>query len=297
MDKLAAMQTFIRVVESGAFSRAATLLDLPKSTVTRQIQALEQQLNITLLHRTSRRLTLTEQGRAYYLGAVQWLEQLRQFEGGVIGAGQAPSGVIHVSMPHTLAYHKVIPHLADFYRRYPDIQLTLNLANHAIDPIEAQVDCVVRIGALMNDALIARSLGTLERITCASPDYLQRHGTPMHPNALRRDHQMIHVVSPQSGKPFIHQLLRQDERVTLDGDWLFAVNDANAALHAARAGLGVVTTYRFLAEEALRRGELVTILPDWQCEPAAVHIAWPENRHLASKVRYFIDWIRELFNR
>jgi len=295
MDKLQALRVFVRVVDAGSFTRAAELLAMPKSAVTRQIQGLEQSLGITLLLRTSRRLSMTEQGAAYYQGATKLLAQVDMLDGSVTASALTPRGKLRVEMPNAIAYHLVIPALPDFLQRYPDLQVDLSVGNRAIDLIAKNVDCVIRVGAMMNDALIARSLGTLAMITCASPAYLRRFGTPLHPKELARDHTLVRIASPQTGKVFDHVLLRDGESQEISGRWQFSVNDSTAALTAARAGLGVLTTYAFLAKPSLEQGELRRLFVDWQGENISVHIAWPENRHLASKVRLFIDWIRDLF--
>ncbi|OON42008.1 LysR family transcriptional regulator [Izhakiella australiensis] len=296
MDKLSAMRSFIQVVEAGSFSRAAELLALPKSTVTRQLQALENDVGSKLLHRTSRRLSLTTAGEAYYQGALSVLEQLARLDSRVVADGATPGGLIRVEMAGALAYGRILPALPDFLSRYPELQLELSVGNRTIDLIEQRIDCVIRVGPLRNDALIARSLGALEMVVCAAPCYLARNGTPQHPAQLARDHHIVQVASPQSGRAFQHTLTRDGEEIALQGRWQLSVNDATAALSAACAGAGVVTTYRFLADEALASGKLVALLPQWRLAPVPVHIAWPENRHLASRVRLFIDWVRLLFS-
>lgn len=295
MDKLENMRTFVQVVDSWSFSRAAELMDLPKSTVTRQVQALESELGVKLLHRTSRRLSMTEQGEAYYHGAIRLLSQMEILDSNVQAAAQAPRGKIRVEMPNAIAYRRVIPALPGFLMHYPDVQVEVSVGNRTADLIAQNIDCVIRIGELHNDALIARSLGVLPMITCAAPAYLQKHGVPEHPQDLIRDHTLVQIASPQTGRVFEHQVFKDEQSVTVRGRWQFSVNDSTAALTGAIAGLGVLTTYRFLAQEALDNGALVPLFPEWADEQVPVHVAWPENRHLPSKVRYFIEWVRALF--
>lgn len=295
MDKLAAMQTFIRVVDAGTFTRAADILNVPKSTVTRLVQMLEKEVGVKLLHRTTRQLTVTQEGALYYEGAVRLLDQIGQLDASVVSATRAPKGKIRIDVSGAIAYKLILPALPTFFTQYPAVQIDLSVGNRAIDLISESVDCVVRLGPLLNDFLIARPLGTLQMVTCASSDYLARHGMPSHPSDLEKNHTLIQIASPRSGRSFIDELQRDREKVTLAGSHQISVNDSTAALISALAGLGVVTTYDFLISEHLATGLLQRLFPDWEGELVPAHIAYPANRHLAHKVRVFIDWVMALF--
>lgn len=297
MDKLDAMHAFVRVVDAGTFTRAADLMNVPKSAVTRQIQALERFLGVKLLHRTSRKLSLTEAGSHYYQGALRLLDQMNSLESSVTGATQSPRGKVKVEMPGAVAYNLVLPSLGSFFEQYPDVQLDLRVGNRTADLIADSVDCVIRVGPLMNDSLIARPLGFLGMTTCATPGYLAKHGIPDHPTQLESGHTLVQLASPQSGRAFTHDLKRGDERITLSGGHQISLNDSTAALTAGLAGLGVLTTYTFLVKPHLESGALVAVCPEWEGEQIPVHIAFSENRHVASKVRVFMDWTCELFTR
>lgn len=297
MDKLSNMRTFIRVVDSGSFVRAAELLDMPKSTVTRQIQALEEELGVKLLNRSSRALNLTEQGAVYYQGSLRLLENHATLDSNVQTSALRPRGKIRVEMPNALAYCRIIPALPDFLARYPDIQVDVSVGNKTINLIEQNIDCVMRIGDIHHESLIARSLGTLEMVTCAASAYLDRYGIPSHPSELARNHTVVQIASPRTGQMIVHELSRDNQVEKIDGSWHFAANDSMAARTAALSGLGVITTYRFLVDEFLKNGQMMALFPDWHSQRIPLHIAWPENRQLPSKVRIFIDWVRELFLR
>ncbi|CAI1141828.1 D-malate degradation protein R [Serratia quinivorans] len=290
------MRSFVRVVDSGSFVSAARLLNIPKSTITRHIQALEHELGTKLLNRTSRTLNLTEQGQIYYQGTLQLLENLDTLDSNVQTSAMQPRGKVRVEVPNALAYCLVIPALPDFLARYSDIQLELSVGNRTVNLIEQNIDCVIRIGELYNDALIARSLGELAQVTCASRTYLERSGQPAHPADLAQGHTLIQIVSPRTGQRVINELYRDRQVERISAQWQFAVNDAMGARTAALNGLGVVTTYRFLVEEYLSSGQMVELFSDWSIQRIPVHIAWPENRQLPSKVRIFIEWARNLFN-
>lgn len=295
MDKFSAIRSFLQVVETGAFTRAAESLGLPKSTVTRQIQALENELGVKLLHRSSRRLSLTEQGEVYHQGAQALLIQAKKLDSSVSGAAGTWRGQLRVEMPGALAYCLIMPRLGDFIDRYPDLQIITSVGNRTSDLIENQFDCVIRIGPLRDDSLIARSLGVLPMAVCATPAYLKRHGKPSHPNELVHFHH-IQVRSPQSGRSFEHQLTKANESFPLNGPFQVSVNDAYAAFSASRAGLGIVTTYAFLVADALKKGELIRLFDDWKVDELPVHIAWPDNRQLAPRIRIFAEWVREQFS-
>ncbi|EPL7543804.1 hypothetical protein AZ029_004946 [Klebsiella pneumoniae] len=295
MDKLEGMKAFIRVVDAGSFTRASEQMGLPKSTVTRLVQALENALGVKLLNRTSRRLNMTEQGEIYYQGTVNLLEQMDVIEGNIRAVSGLPKGKVRVEMPHALGCYYVIPRLPEFIAAFPDVQIEVSISNQTSDLIGKNFDCVIRIGHLYHESLIARSLGTLKLMTCASPEYLNRRGKPDQPGELMQEHTVIQLVSPHTGRPFEQKISKHGHDVSLRGQWSLSVNDSVAAFNAGKAGLGVVTTYQFLVEDLLKAGDLIELFPEWQGEEIPVHIAWPENRHLPAKTRAFIDWIRKTF--
>lgn len=295
MDKISAMKAFIRVVEAGSFTRASEQLGLPKSTVTRLVQGLESSMETKLLNRTSRRLNLTEQGSIFYQGALKLLDQLSILESDIRTDAAGTKGKIRVEMPHALGCYHVIPRLHEFTERFPGVQIEAGISNQTSDLIEDNYDCVIRIGNLYHESLIARFLGSLKMVTCASPDYLSRRGRPEHPGQLSQEHTLVQISSPRSGRAFEHKVSRTGLDVQLRGEWVISVNDSVAAFSAAKAGLGIATTYRFLAEEHLKKGELVDLFPEWQHDEVPVHIAWPENRHLPVRTRLFIDWVRTIW--
>jgi LysR family transcriptional regulator for bpeEF and oprC len=295
MDKFTAIQAFLRVVDAGSFSKAADLMNVPKSSVTRMIQMLEQDLRVKLLHRTTRQLTVTLEGASYYEGAVHLLAQMDELDSSVARATATPKGRVKIELPASVAFMIVIPALPEFTARYPDIQLELGVSNRSVDLISENIDCVIRVGAIINDSLIARYLGDLSMLTCAAPRYLKDRKRPSHPSDLETEHTLIRIVSPRTGRFAAPELVKGDERVTIGGAHRVSVNDSTAALVAGIAGLGVLTTYSFLVQQHLENGSLELVLPDWSSGSAQVHVAYPANRHLANKVRVFVEWVSELF--
>lgn len=298
MDRLTAMQAYVRVVEAGTFTKAADSLDLPKATVTRLIQTLETHLRTKLLNRTTRRVTVTPDGAAYYERAVRLLGDLEELEGSMSQARVTPRGRIRIDVPGVVGREMIIPHLPEFYAKYPDIQIELGVSDRTVDLISDNIDCVIRGGELTDQSLVARRISEFRFITCATPEYLRRHGTPVHPRELGEvPHRMVGYFSARTGKVMSDTFRRGDDSVEVVGNHVIAVNDANAYLNAGLAHLGVVQVTCFMAAPLIKRGELVRILEDWDAEPIPVYVVYPPNRHLSSKLRVFVDWVVELLGR
>jgi len=297
MDQIQAMRAFTRVVEAGTFTKAADSLSLPKASITKQIQALESRLKVRLLNRTTRRVTVTPDGAAYYERTVRLLSDLDDIEASMTNAQASPRGKLRVDVGSSTARLVLIPALQSFYDRYPDIQLDLGVSDRPVNLITDNVDCVIRGGELTEQFLVARRIGRLPFINVAAPAYLQRHGVPQHPHDLDQGHYTIRFFSPRTGRLYPHEFEKGDERLELDTPYKLSVNESNAHMAALLAGLGISQAARFLAAPYLASGELVEVLPDWQHPPLPVHVVYPPNRHLSAKVRAFVDWAAELFAR
>jgi DNA-binding transcriptional LysR family regulator len=241
-------------------------------------------------------MTVTEEGRRYYWGALRLLANIDVLESDVSSARSRPRGWIRVGVPGTLASSIVISALPDFFTQYPDIAIDLKIDNRSSDLIERGIDCVIRIGSIVDDRLVARPLADLDFVTLASPAYLSAHGRPINPQDLEDHHTRIQVVSPRTGRVYRHTLSRGDERISPRASHHLTVDDARAALAACRAGLGIVITYALLAAPYLASGELETVLHDWDCGSASVQVAYPATRIPAQRVRAFVDWVQNLFD-
>lgn len=292
------MQAYVRVVEAGTFTKAADSLGLPKATVTRLIQTLETHLRTKLLNRTTRRVTVTPDGAAYYERAMRLLSDLEELEGSMNQARMTPRGRIRIDVPGVVGREMIIPHLPDFYAKYPDIQIEMGVSDRPVDLIGDNVDCVIRGGELTDQSLVARRIGEFRFVSCATPEYLRRHGTPAHPRELgEAPHRMVGYFSARTGKIVGDTFRRGDEVVEVVGNHTIAVNDADAYLQAGLAHLGVVQVTCFMAGPLLKTGELVRVLEDWDTDPVPVYVVYPPNRHLSSKLRVFVDWVVELIGR
>ena len=296
MDQILTMRVFARVVEAGSFTKAADSLGLPKATVTKQIQHLEARLRVKLLHRTTRRVGVTPDGAAYYERAARLLNDLDELEASMGNARTNPQGRLRVDVGSSVASLLIIPALSTFFDRYPDIQLDMGVSDRPVDLIGDNVYCVIRGGELTDQSLVARRIGTLPFITVAAPDYLRRFGVPQHPQDLEQGaHQMVSFFSPRTGRMFTDDSEKDGETFALASNYRIAVNESNAYLAAALAGLGVTQMATFMAAPYLVNGALVQVLPEWKTPPIPIHVVYPPNRHLSAKVRSFVDWAAEFF--
>lgn len=297
MDQIQSIRVFARVVEAGTFTKAAESLDLPKGTVTKMVQHLESRLKVKLLNRTTQRVTVTPDGAAYYERTARVLNDLDDIEASMTNAQASPSGRLRVDVGTSVAQHIIIPALADFYRRYPDIQLDLGVSDRAVDLIADNVDCVIRGGELLDQSLVARRVANMALMTVASPAYLQAHGTPTHPDQLGSEHTMLNYFSPRNGRPFINEFEKDGQTVEIAGPTRLSVNESNAMIAAVLAGLGVAQMGAFTAVPLIERGELVQVLADWSTHTIPLYVVYPPNRHLSAKVRAFVEWVAELFSK
>ncbi|HSY95783.1 MAG TPA: LysR family transcriptional regulator, partial [Steroidobacteraceae bacterium] len=290
MNKLQAMQVFARVVETGGLTRAADSLQLPKATATTLIQQLEASLGVKLLNRTTRKVSVTTDGAAYYPSCLAILALVRETEESLGQRHASPQGLLRVEVPTLIARLVIVPALPGFFARYPDIQLELGCSERRADLIEEGIDCAVWIGELEDSTMIARRIGLLYFGTCAAPSYLAAHGQPHHPDELTA-HRCINHFSPRTGKIFEWVFAKNGVRTQTLLRGHIALDDENSYVAAAEAGLGVAQIPAFVLKEAMERGSLELLLGDWFAEPAPLNVVYPQNRHLSVKIRVFVDWV------
>ncbi|MDN6859866.1 LysR family transcriptional regulator [Pseudomonas sp. CAN2814] len=298
MDRFDAMQAFARVVETGSFTKAADTLHMSRTSVTQLIQQLEARLRVRLLNRTTRKLNLTADGAAYYERVVRLLADMDDAETSLSTAAAVPRGRLRVDVPSPLARLLLIPALPDFHERYPDIQIDLGVSDRMVDLIDQSVDCVVRGGELTDLSLMARKIGDLQLGVFAAPAYLQRAGVPQHPSELENSqHRVVGYLWARTGKPLSYAMHKAGENLQVHGRPVLTVDDGNAYLAAGIAGMGVLWLPRYMALDALARGELVELFGDWSLQSMPLYLAFPPNRHVSAKLRVFIDWVTELMAR
>jgi DNA-binding transcriptional LysR family regulator len=294
MDKLDSMQLFTRVVELRSFTQAAQALNLKRSTVTDAIKQLETRLNIRLLQRTTRHVSPTLDGEAYYQRCLRILADVEDAE--MAFAGAQPKGLLRVDVHGSMARHFLLPGLPDFLAQYPDIEFYMSEGDRLVDLVREGIDCVIRAGELKDSDMVARALGTLPEITCASPDYLQRFGTPKTPDDLT-GHRMIGFRSSATGGllPLVFQTQGKMREILLPTS--LSVNGAESMKEAARRGMGIIQVPHYGLLEDLAQGSLVQILADYPAGSLPVSLLYPRNRQLSPRVRVFIDWMVKEFAR
>ncbi|OUM02841.1 LysR family transcriptional regulator [Variovorax sp. JS1663] len=295
MDRIDAMNTFVRVVEAGSFTRAANQLDLPKATVTRLIQGLEQDLQVRLLHRSTRSLTVTPEGASYYERIVQLLDDLAEIESATRQSRGKPSGKVRIETTAAIGTMVIVPALAGFYRDYPDVGIELSIGNKTVDIVAEGVDCAIRAGEVSEQLVVARRIGDFQFATCATPGFLAAHGTPRTPAELSA--QATIGLMAGNGRPLPFRFFDGTSESEVALNHRLAVNDTNAYLAAALAGLGIIQAPTYTVHGAIQAGHLVLLLQDWQTPVHPVSVVYAPNRYLSAKVRVFIDWTVALFER
>lgn len=294
MDRIVQMRAFARVVETGSFTKAADSMDLPKASLTRLVQALEARLRVQLLTRTTRKVSVTQDGAAYYERTMALLSELEAIDQGMLHDQSKPRGRLRVDVTTLTGSRVLIPALADFHDRYPDIQIALGVSDRAIDLLVDNVDFVLRVGAVQDAGLVARRVGQIQFCTCAAPAYLQKHGTPQAPQDLDREpHQAVGYFSSRTGRVFPFVFHRGDERVEIEGRRRLDVNDSNAYVAAGLAGLGVVQLARYAVQDQLDSGELVPLFAEWHHNAVPVYLVYSPNRYVSARMRVFIEWVAE----
>jgi DNA-binding transcriptional LysR family regulator len=296
MDRIAAMKAFVRVVEAGNFTKAADTLGVPNPRVTRLIQSLERDLQVKLLHRTTRSVTVTPEGATYYERVLRLLAELSDIESSARLARGQPTGRVRVETAAAVGSMLIVPALAGFCRDFPEVQIELGTGNRRSDLVAEGIDCAIRVGAIDEPSIVARRIGSFRSTTCATPAFLQAHGAPRDLDELARL-PTVGMLSARSGRPLPFRYGDGAVLQELELAHKLVVNDTNSYVAAALAGLGVVQVPSYAVHEALRDGRLVPLLTDLQTPVVPIHVLYAPNRYLSAKVRVFIDWAVALFER
>ena len=290
MDKLSSMRAFIKVVELGSFSEAGRALRLSRSAISKYIADLERDLGVQLIHRTTRKVSPTENGQVYFERSLSVLAELDAADQAVAQLQSTPRGLLRVNAPMSFGTIKLGPLIADFMAQYPDLQIQLVLSDEHVDPVQGGLDVTLRIAELDNSILIARKLAAVDRVVCASPGYFKNHGTPAHPNDLR-SHQCLTYGFLSTGNQW--KLSGADGDHWIAPPWTLCANNAEVLRDAAVKDCGIAVLPVFLAEQELKSGALVTCLDHYKAPPLTLYAIYPPTRHLSVKVRLFIDFLIE----
>jgi DNA-binding transcriptional LysR family regulator len=294
MDKLDAMNVLTRVVSSGSFAEAARRLGVTRSAISKAITQLEQELGVRLLDRTTRRVTPTEAGLAYYERCLAILAQISETEAQVSRLHDEPKGVLKVNGPMSFGTLYLGSAIADFMDRYRDLKVELTLSDRMIDPLEEGVDVTVRIGAMVDSSLIARRISTARVLLVASPEYLARNGMPKTPADLV-GHKCLHYGHSTTVPRW--QLTDNGTSLTVPVAACLSSNNGDTLRDAALKGIGIARQPSFIVGSDIAAGRLVVVLPDFPPQDVTIHALYAPNRFLAAKSRVFIDFLVERFGR
>ncbi|WP_093535760.1 LysR substrate-binding domain-containing protein [Stenotrophomonas rhizophila] len=292
MDRLDHLRSFLRVAELGSFTAAAEQLGLPKASVSLAVQRLEAEVGVQLLHRTTRRVRLTADGAQFQQRARDLLDDMEDLQG-MFRRDTQLKGRLRVDMSSGLARQLVIPHLPDFLARHPGLEIELSGTDRRVDLVREGFDCVVRVGPLDDNTLVARPLGVMHIVNCASPAYLAARGMPYSLEDLSH-HALVHYVGTlgQRSPGFEYHDGQAYRSVPMRG--AITVNSGEAYSAAALAGLGIIQVPRLGARVALASGTLVEVLPTCVAEPMPVTLLYAQRRHLPRRVAAFMDWMAAL---
>ncbi|AIO35541.1 bacterial regulatory helix-turn-helix, lysR family protein [Burkholderia cenocepacia] len=294
-NPIRAMRIFARIVEMNSFTRAALSLGISRATATRTVQDLETALGMPLLVRTTRALRTTPEGDAYYRRCLRITADVDELEASIRRAARHPSGPLRVELPGPVASAIVLPALGAFHARHPDLMLMLGVSARAADMVGDAVDCSVRLGELPDSSFVARPLGALERVTCASPAYLDRCGTPRTLDELGT-HRAVGRTSGSGQRAAECDFVVDGSVRKLRLDSIVGVDDEHAYLACGVHGLGLIQPPRAVAQPLIDAGQLREVLPQWRPAAVSVSAVYVKRPHVSPGVRAFVDWIAERFD-
>lgn len=293
MDKFNDINIFVRSAQTRSFSVAAQHLGMSPSAVSKAVMRLEESLGIRLMNRTTRKITLTDDGAAFYERCRQILGELEEAELELKRAQSTPTGTLRIDLTTELGQLHIIPALPQFIERYPDLKLNISLSNRMADVIEEGIDVVVRIGVGPDSSLIMHGLGTARFIVCAAPNYLRQYGIPQTLEDLKH-HNCISFVSPWTGRVFDWQFQNDGQQISIPVEGNLCLNNGKSLLDIALAGIGLVQVYNYIAGEAIAQGKLKPVLENYVAPGSLISVVYPQKRHLSAKIRAFIDFMSEL---
>jgi DNA-binding transcriptional LysR family regulator len=294
MNKLELLKTFVRVTELSSFTQAGESLGLPRSTVSEHVQALEALMGTQLLHRTTRKVQVTQDGLVLYDRSKSLLSNMDELEGLFRQDGAVLAGRLRVDMPNKLARTLFIPRLPEFVARHPQIELEISSTDRRVDLVREGFDCVLRVGAQPDQSIVARSIGRVTMINCASPGYLRTYGVP---NTLEdlAGHRLIHYVGVLGARSDGFEYVQNGKLRRLPMAGGITVNNTDTYESACRAGLGLVQVPKMGVRDALATGVLVSVLPDFVPAPMEVSLLYAQQQHVPERLRIFMQWLEVLF--
>lgn len=278
----------------GSFIKAAHRLEIPRASVSAAVQQLEAKLGTRLLHRTTRQVRPTADGLKLLERLRRLLADAEDIDQLFVGSEFKVAGRLNVDMPTRIARRLVAPSLPDLLRRHPGLQVALSSTDRVIDLVREGMDCAVRVGALRESNLAVRPIGRLALVNCASPDYLEEHGAPRHPDDLGKGHWSVGYASPSTGREVPWEFLCSGEERSAEVPCRVIVNSAENYIACCLAGLGLIQIPRFDVEQLLDSGRLVEVMPDFRAAPMPVSLVYPHRRQRTHRLGVFIDWFAAL---
>jgi DNA-binding transcriptional LysR family regulator len=296
LDRIDLFRIFTRVVECSSFTRAADTLGVPRSSVSAAVQELESRVGARLLHRTTRKVSPTQDGTAFYDRCLRVIADVEDTENLFRQTAAQPSGKLRIDVPGRIGRLVIAPSLPQFLDLYPQIDVDLGVTDRAVNLVEDSVDCVVRVGPLSDSGLVARPIGRLPLINVASPAYLEHHGTPRVPDDLGQ-HWAVNYASPSSGRVEDWEWIEHGALRTVLLRGRVTVNSAEAYIACCLAGLGLIQIPAYDVRIHLEAGELLEVMPDHRAEPMPMALLYPHRQHLSRRLQVFADWLEALLKR
>jgi len=293
MDRFTEMRAFVTVAEQGSFVAAADRMDLSRAMVTKLVSALESRLGVRLMHRTTRRLSLTTEGESYLAEASVLLSELDELDSRLSLGASRPAGRLRVTAPVSFGQRFLGQAVTRFFQLYPEIDVELSLNDRRVDLVEEGYDLALRITRLGDSSMIARRLVGVNDVVCAAPGYLQQYGTPQTPDELAAHNCLIYTLTEQSGSWGFRASDGNEGRVRVHGS--LRANNGDLLVDAAINGLGIVLQPRFLLQKPLADGSLLELMPDYQWQDLDLYAVYPVRRHVPGKVRVFVEFLQQYF--
>lgn len=294
MELLQSMRVFVRLAESGSFTKVAEATQTGRPYITRSIQELEASLGVRLFHRTTRKVNLTAEGERFYERVKCILADISNTTSMFDASGAMLQGRLRVDIPSAFSQRSFIESLKTFTATFPDIELIVGVTDRTVDLVAEGVDCVLRIGELPDSSMVARHIGAVEMVTCAAPGYLEERGEPKTLDELV-DHRGVNFLSGQSNRPLPWYFRGKGADQTFTCRGAITVNESNAYVHCAVAGFGIIQAPGIIVDAALSSGELMEVLQPYRPARRKVSVLYPSRTHLAPQVQAFADWLREHF--
>ncbi len=292
MDKFELMKRFIAVCEAGSFTQAAEILNMPKSAISTSITSLESELNVRLLQRTTRQLSVTEAGERYLVECRRILKDLDQVEQQILNDSSAVSGNICIDMPGRFMTTTLLPRIQEWFELYPETHIELRATDFRIDPVKDNVDCLIRVGHLEISDFIAKPLGQYKIVNCVSPKYVSKFGLPQTLKGLEKHYVIDYSPAQKSDSTFEYYKKNKTYKIKLKS--LVQVNNTQAYLHACLGGMGIAQLPEIGVKHLIASGELISILPSYTCEDMPVTILYPSRQYLPKRVSLWMEWFKSI---